>query len=80
VQTTCARYEELLDGIVVVRNVELPLETALAMVTSIPARAMGLDAEYGRLAANARANILLLDARQLQAQRLILEGLLRPRT
>jgi N-acetylglucosamine-6-phosphate deacetylase len=63
-----------------VRNVELPLESALAMVTSIPARAMGLDAEYGRLAANARADILLLDAEELQVRHLILEGLLRSQT
>ena len=60
-----------------VRNVELPLETALAMVTSIPARAMGLDADYGRLAVGTRANILLLDPGQLQARHLILDGLLR---
>ena len=60
-----------------VRNVELPLETALAMVTSIPARAMGLDADYGHLAANARANILLLDPEQLQVRHLIVEGRLR---
>ncbi|MFI4884243.1 MAG: N-acetylglucosamine-6-phosphate deacetylase [Steroidobacterales bacterium] len=57
-----------------VRNVELPLETALAMVTSIPARAMGLDAEYGRLDADCRANILLLDPEQLQVRQLIIDG------
>lgn len=57
-----------------VRNVDLPLETALAMVTSIPARAAGLDVEYGRLGENARANILLLDPGQLQARGLIIDG------
>jgi N-acetylglucosamine-6-phosphate deacetylase len=50
------------------------LETALAMVTSIPARAMGLDAEYGRLDADCRANILLLDPEQLQVRQLIIDG------
>ncbi|HEU5442503.1 MAG TPA: N-acetylglucosamine-6-phosphate deacetylase [Steroidobacteraceae bacterium] len=57
-----------------VRNVELPLETALAMVTSIPARAAGLDGEYGVLAAGARANILLLDPDRLCAGALIIDG------
>ncbi|MDE2262160.1 MAG: N-acetylglucosamine-6-phosphate deacetylase [Gammaproteobacteria bacterium] len=62
-----------------VRDVDLPLETALAMVTSIPARAAGLDAEYGRLAANVRANVLLLDPGQLQARGLIVDGLVADR-
>lgn len=62
-----------------VRNVDLPLATALAMLTSIPARAAGLDAEYGRLGDNARANILLLDPEQLQARRLILDGIVAQR-
>jgi N-acetylglucosamine-6-phosphate deacetylase len=62
-----------------VRDVDLPLETALAMVTSIPARAAGLDAEFGRLAANARANILLLDPQPLQVRRLIIDGVVADR-
>lgn len=60
-------------------DVELPLETALAMVTSIPARAAGLDAEYGRLAGNVRANILLLDPGPVQARALILDGIVADR-
>lgn len=57
-----------------VRDVELPLETALAMVTSIPARAVGLDAEYGVFVAGARANIVLLDPDRLCARQLIIDG------
>lgn len=63
-----------------VRAVDLPLETALAMVTSIPARAAGLAAEYGRLVENARANILLLDPGELQIRRLIIDGVVAERT
>ena len=62
-----------------VRAVELPLETALAMVTSIPARAAGLDAEYGRLGENARANILLLEREPLQGRCLIIDGIVADR-
>lgn len=59
-----------------VRNVELPLETALAMVTSIPARAAGLDADHGSLRKGFRADILLLDREQLHIRHLILDGVL----
>ncbi|HVC29928.1 MAG TPA: amidohydrolase family protein, partial [Steroidobacteraceae bacterium] len=59
-----------------VRNVGLPLETALAMVTSIPARAAGLHADHGQLTPRARANIALLDPERLQLRRLIIEGVL----
>lgn len=58
-----------------VREVGLPLETALAMVTSIPARAAGLDAEHGRLGENVRANILLLEREPLQGRCLIIDGI-----
>lgn len=61
------------------RDVGLPLETALAMVTSIPARAAGLDAEYGHLGENARANILLLEREPLQGRRLIIDGVVAKR-
>lgn len=57
-----------------VRNVHLPLETALAMVTSIPARAAGLDAGRGHLRPGARADIALLDRTQLHLQQLIIDG------
>jgi|SRR6185437_14424430 len=62
-----------------VRDVGLPLETALAMVTSIPARAVGLDGEYGRLGENARANILLLAREPLQGRCLIIDGVVADR-
>jgi N-acetylglucosamine-6-phosphate deacetylase len=57
-----------------VRSVELPLETALAMVTSIPARAAGLPADHGHLRAGSRADIALLDREQLHLQELIIGG------
>ena len=63
-----------------VRDVDLPLETALAMVTSIPARAAGLDVEYGCLRENARANILLLEPEALQPRRLIIDGVVADRS
>jgi len=59
-----------------VRNVALPLETALAMVTSIPARAAGLEQEHGHLMEGARADIVLLDREQLHLQALIIDGAL----
>lgn len=61
-----------------VRNVRLPLETALAMVTSIPARAAGLHEDHGRLSAGARADIVLLDRGVLQVRHLIIAGALTP--
>lgn len=57
-----------------VRNVELPLETALAMVTSAPARAAGLESRYGFLAPNMPANILLLDPGCLDIRHMLLCG------
>ena len=57
-----------------VQNVALPLETALAMVTSAPARAAGLHDQQGFLAANAPANILLLDPESLNIRHMLLRG------
>jgi len=57
-----------------VRNVGLPLETALAMVTSIPARAAGLYPLHGQLQPGARADIALLDRERLDLQRLLIDG------
>jgi N-acetylglucosamine-6-phosphate deacetylase len=57
-----------------VRNVLLPLETALAMVTSIPARAAGLQRDHGRLWEGGRANIALLDGEQLHLRHLVIDG------
>jgi N-acetylglucosamine-6-phosphate deacetylase len=61
-----------------VRNVAVPLETALAMVTSIPARAAGLQQEHGHLVHGARANIVLLDRERLSLRGLIIDGALTP--
>lgn len=61
-----------------VRDVGLALETAFAMVTSLPARAAGLPAGHGRLNAGARADIVLLDRERLSVQRLIIGGLSSP--
>ncbi|HEV2272100.1 MAG TPA: N-acetylglucosamine-6-phosphate deacetylase [Steroidobacteraceae bacterium] len=57
-----------------VRDVGLPLETALAMVTSSPARAAGLQDQHGFLAANGTADILLLDAGSLSIRHMMLGG------
>lgn len=57
-----------------VRNAQLPRETALAMVTSIPARAAGLHPDHGHLLEGRRANIVLLGREQLDLQRLIIDG------
>jgi N-acetylglucosamine-6-phosphate deacetylase len=57
-----------------VRHVGLPLATALAMVTSLPARAAGLQADHGRLAAGTSANIVLLDPEPLRIRHLIIGG------
>jgi N-acetylglucosamine-6-phosphate deacetylase len=44
-----------------VHNVGLPLETALGMVTSAPARAVGLHNQVGVIRKGAAANLLLID-------------------
>ena len=56
------------------RDVGLPLETALAMITSIPARAARLQADLDHLAAVARATIALLDPEGLQLRHPIVDG------
>lgn len=61
-----------------VRNVELPLQTALAMVTSIPARAAGLQAGHGHLRAGSPADIVLLESEPLRLQHLIIGGVSTP--
>jgi N-acetylglucosamine-6-phosphate deacetylase len=56
------------------QNVELPLEVALAMVTSAPARAMGLEGRHGVLAANTPGDVLLLDPARLDIRHMLLGG------
>jgi len=57
-----------------VQDVDLPLETALAMVTSAPARAAGLQSQCGLLAPDTAANVLLLDSERLSVRHLLLGG------
>jgi N-acetylglucosamine-6-phosphate deacetylase len=61
-----------------VRNVELPLDVALAMVTSAPARAIGLEDRHGMLAVNTAADVLLLDSASLDIRHMLLGGVLQP--
>lgn len=58
-----------------VRHVGLPLETALAMTTSIPARAAGLHQDHGHLLPGARADVALLDREHLHLRHLIIDGI-----
>lgn len=57
-----------------VRDVGLPIGTALAMVTSGPARAAGIEGRHGRLAPGAPADIVLLESEHVQLRHLLLEG------
>lgn len=57
-----------------VHSVGLPLETALAMVTSIPARAADIHAQHGFLLPQSRADILLLDPARLTLRQLLIGG------
>ena len=61
-----------------VRDVELPLETALRMVTSAPARAAGLEDRHGFLVPNATADLLLLDLGSLSIRHMLLGGVMQP--
>lgn len=61
-----------------VQEVDLPLETALAMVTSAPARAAGLHGGHGFLVADSPANILLLDPETLSIRHMLLNGSVQP--
>lgn len=57
-----------------VHRVGLPLETALAMVSAIPARAAGLHPEHGFLLPRSQADIALLDPTRLDLQLLLING------
>lgn len=45
-----------------VKEMQLPLETAVACVTINPARQLGIDKEYGSIEAGKKASVVLLDA------------------
>lgn len=57
-----------------VQQVQLPLETALSMVSGIPARAAGLHPQYGSLLPPCRADIALLDPKRLELKHLLING------
>ena len=46
-----------------VLDMEIPLEDAVAAATQNPARAIGIDDQYGKLTEGCFANVLLLDSR-----------------
>ena len=54
--------------------VGLPLQTALAMVTAIPANAVGIGPQCGYLLPDSRADIALIDPQHLTLQQLLLGG------
>jgi N-acetylglucosamine-6-phosphate deacetylase len=62
-----------------VRSVGLSLETALAMVTSAPARAVGLHSQVGAIRKGAAANLLLIDPETITIKEYIGSDLTLPR-
>ena len=59
---------------VAVKDMDIPLESAVKAATQNPARAIGLEGKYGTLAAGAVANAVLLDKETLELKRVILRG------
>lgn len=47
---------------VVVKQMHIPLETAVACATINPARSLGIDDQYGSITPGKKANVVLLDA------------------
>lgn len=56
-----------------VQNMGIPLEVAVQAATENPARSIGVEADYGRIASGNYANILLLD-KELQICNIIQKG------
>lgn len=56
-----------------VQNMGIPLEEAVQAATENPARSIGVEADYGRIACGNYGNLLLLDEK-LQIQRIIQKG------
>lgn len=56
-----------------VQNMGIPLEAAVRAATENPARSVGVEADYGRIACGNYANVLLLDS-ELQIQKIIQKG------
>jgi N-acetylglucosamine-6-phosphate deacetylase len=57
-----------------VRSGVVELATALTMGAETPARVLGLEAELGRLAPGARADLIVLDPRTLELEEVLLGG------
>ena len=59
---------------VAVRDMDIPLVSAVKAASVNPARALGLEGKYGTLAAGAVANAVLLDKKTLEVKQVILRG------
>lgn len=58
---------------VAVREMNVPLESAVRAASENPARSIGIDADYGSLAAGRYGNVILADA-DLNIQAVIQKG------
>lgn len=59
---------------VAVRDMKIPLASAVKAASVNPARALGLEGIYGTLAAGAVANAVLLDKETLEVKQVVLRG------
>lgn len=59
---------------VAVREMDIPLASAVKAASANPARAIGYEGVYGTLAAGAVANAVLLDAEALEVKHVVLRG------
>lgn len=59
---------------VAVKDMDVPLESAVKAATINPARALGIDADHGSLEVGRFANAVLLDAETLELKQVILRG------
>lgn len=59
---------------VAVKDMDIPLVSAVKAATQNPARAIGLEGKYGTLAAGAIANAVLLDKETLELKQVVLRG------
>ncbi len=59
---------------VAVREMDIPLVSAVKAATANPARAIGLAGRYGTLAPGAVADVVLLDKQTLEVRQVILRG------
>lgn len=59
---------------VAVKDMDIPLASAVKAATANPARAIGLEGKHGTLAAGAVANAVLLDRETLEVKQVVLRG------